>query len=86
VEDDRMRSLVGRDIRFKREETEEMFSPDSFTGPYRVTGENPWGLFVRGEEGLFFLSWPDLGILKIEEEHTRPSGGIISGLYREKGE
>jgi hypothetical protein len=65
-----LRTLVGQDIRLKLEETEgEPLSLEGYSKVYRVVAENPWGLFVRGEEGLLFIPWPVAGWIHVVETY-----------------
>lgn len=62
-----LRTLVGQYVRFKEEETDDPLSLEGYTRVYRVVAENPWGLFVRGDEGRLFIPWPVAGWIRIEE-------------------
>ena len=80
-----LRTLVGRDIRLRLEETEgEPLSMEGYSPVYRVVSENPWGLFVRGEEGLLFIPWPVAGWIHVVE----PAYGVPRSLtgFFERGE
>jgi hypothetical protein len=74
-----MSSLVAERVRFKLEDTADPASREGFSAVYLVTGQSPYGIFVketgdvrpdgtRCEGAEFFVPWQFTGWILIEEK------------------